>query len=194
MDMAPTYVIACVCLSSCSIDKKIAHCCFYIDKIKNKKIKNASRIAVFGCTTGNILIIFGGRGLISRTTGPKPGLLVHIWCTHPPPPHPPPPPKKKNREQVTFWVKWVFWNHCKEHTFSFNLMLKSSSYSSYFLRYDHLCKTVSNFAGSGILRNQPFKFPTPTFPTPITPKCLKISQKLHGGDRKYIKVCKKQKS
>ena len=39
--MTPTYIIVCVCgcvcVSSCSIDKKIAHCCFYIDKIKNKK-------------------------------------------------------------------------------------------------------------------------------------------------------------
>ena len=30
-----------------------------------------------------------------------------------------------------------FWYHCKEHTFSFNLIPKSSSYS-YFLRYDLL--------------------------------------------------------
>ena len=37
MTQSPTYIIVCVCVSSCSIDKKIAHCCFYIDKIKNKK-------------------------------------------------------------------------------------------------------------------------------------------------------------
>ena len=50
--MTSIYIIVCVRISSCSIDKKIAHCCFSIDKIKNKK--TASRIAVFGCTTGNI--------------------------------------------------------------------------------------------------------------------------------------------
>ena len=33
-----------------------------------------------------------------------------------------------------------FWYHCKEHTFSFNVIPKSSSYSSYFLRYARLCK------------------------------------------------------
>ena len=42
--MTPTYIINCVCVSSCSIDKQIAYCCFYIDRIKNKKI--ALRIAV----------------------------------------------------------------------------------------------------------------------------------------------------
>ena len=46
--MTPTYIIVCVCVSSNSIDKKIAHCCFYIDKIKNKKLH---RTAIFGCTT-----------------------------------------------------------------------------------------------------------------------------------------------
>ena len=44
-----------VCISSWSIDKKIAHCCFSVDKITNKRrIMHSS----FGCTTGNILIIF----------------------------------------------------------------------------------------------------------------------------------------
>ena len=33
--------------------------------------------------------------------------------------------------------KMSFWYHCKEHTHSFNLIPKSSSYS-YFLIYDHL--------------------------------------------------------
>ena len=34
-------VCVCVCVSYCSIDKKIAQCCFYIDKIKNKKMQHA---------------------------------------------------------------------------------------------------------------------------------------------------------
>ena len=39
----PTYIIVCVCVcvSYCSIAKKIAHCCFYIDKIKNEKMQHA---------------------------------------------------------------------------------------------------------------------------------------------------------
>ena len=45
-----------------------------------------------------------------------------------------------------------FWYHCKEHTFNF--IPKSSPYSSYFLRYNHL-------SGSVILRNLPLKFPIP---------------------------------
>ena len=54
-DMTPTYVIVCVCVcvSSCSFDKKIAHCCFSTDKIKNKN----TCIPVFGCTTGNTLML-----------------------------------------------------------------------------------------------------------------------------------------
>ena len=45
----------------------------------------------------------------------------------------------QNREQVTFWVKWVFGIIVRSTLiFSFNLIPKSSSYS-YFLRYDHLC-------------------------------------------------------
>ena len=43
----------------------------------------------------------------------------------------------QNREQVTFWVKISFWYHCKEHTVSFNMVPKLSSYhtfNSYFLR------------------------------------------------------------
>ena len=35
-DDSNLYHCLCVCVSSCSIDKKIAHCYFYIDKIKNK--------------------------------------------------------------------------------------------------------------------------------------------------------------
>ena len=34
--------------------------------------------------------------------------------------------------------KMSFWYDCKEHTFSFNLVPKSSFYF-YFLRYDHFC-------------------------------------------------------
>ena len=41
--MTPTYIIVCVCVSSNSTDKKIAHCCFYIDKIKDKKMHRAQQ-------------------------------------------------------------------------------------------------------------------------------------------------------
>ena len=39
--MTPAYIIVCVCITSCSFDKKIAHCCFYCDEIKNKKLRCA---------------------------------------------------------------------------------------------------------------------------------------------------------
>ena len=91
----------------------------------------------------------------------------------------------------------VFWYHCKEHTFSFNLISKSSSYASYILRYD-------SFSESVILRNRPLKFPIPIV-LDLTGcknaaffffvgKCLKIGQKLHRGDRKHKKYVKKKKS
>ena len=32
-----------------------------------------------------------------------------------------------------------FWYHCKEHSYNFNLIPKTSSYSSYFLKHYHLC-------------------------------------------------------
>ena len=47
-----------LCISSCSLNNKIAHCCFSIDKTKNKK--NMSCIAVFGCVTGNRLAFLLG--------------------------------------------------------------------------------------------------------------------------------------
>ena len=57
--MTPTYKIVCVCVYILtSIDKNIAHYCFSIDKIKNKK--TAPRTAVFPLTTGNIPIILFG--------------------------------------------------------------------------------------------------------------------------------------
>ena len=37
-DRPPTDAFFCVCISSCSVDKKIAHCSFSIDKTKNKKV------------------------------------------------------------------------------------------------------------------------------------------------------------
>ena len=42
-DRPPTYMygIVFVCISSCSVDKKIEHCCSTIDKIKNKKLHRA---------------------------------------------------------------------------------------------------------------------------------------------------------
>ena len=33
----PKYIIVCVCMSSCSIFKKVVHCCFCINKIEHKK-------------------------------------------------------------------------------------------------------------------------------------------------------------
>ena len=51
---------------------------------------------------------------------------IHITCDALP----------QNREQVAFWVKWVFVIIVRG-PFSFNLVSKSGSY---FLRYDHLCK------------------------------------------------------
>ena len=56
--MTLTYKIVCVCISSCSIDKKIVHSCFSIDKIKDKE--TAPHIVVFPLTIGNIPIIFFG--------------------------------------------------------------------------------------------------------------------------------------
>ena len=41
-----------MCISSRSLDKKIAHCCFSIDKM------TASRTTVFGHATGNVLSFF----------------------------------------------------------------------------------------------------------------------------------------
>ena len=38
-----------------------------------------------------------------------------------------------------------FWYHCEEPIFSFNLIRKSSSYSSYFSSYDHLCLRLKQF-------------------------------------------------
>ena len=53
--------------------------------------------------------------------------LYHMWCT----------PVKQGTSDIL--GKTSFWCHCMEHTFSFNLTPISSSYSSYFLRHDHLC-------------------------------------------------------
>ena len=56
-------------------------------------------------------------------------------------------------------------------------------------------ETVSGFSGSVILRNQPLKFPILQFwiwqaaenAESFAEKYLKISQQLHGGDRKHIR-------
>ena len=61
-------------------------------------------------------------------------------------------------------------------------------------------KIFGGFSESVILRNQPLKFPTIPIVLDLkgcrkcrifVGKCLEISQKLHGGDRTHIKVCKK---
>ena len=44
----------CVCIPSCSVDKKIAHCYFSTDKMKMKKK------ALLGRAAGNILIFLFG--------------------------------------------------------------------------------------------------------------------------------------
>ena len=73
--------------------------------------------------------------------------------THPPKKSwiPPPPGADATDDSLYMWgtpteqgacdflSKMSLWYHCKKHPFSFNLIPKSSSYSSYFLRYDHLC-------------------------------------------------------
>ena len=56
----------------------------------------------------------------------------------------------------------------------------------------HVYKTISGFSGCVILRNGPFKFPTPIVldRTFLGVKCLKISQKLHENDKNissYVK-------
>ena len=69
-----------------------------------------------------------------------------------------------------------------------------------------LYKTVSGSSGSVILTYWPLKFPIPIF-LDMTGcrkccfffffgggECLKLSQKLHGGDKKHIKMYKKQKT
>ena len=110
----------------------------------------------------------------------------------------------QNREQMTFWVKWVFGIIVRSILSVLSLYQNLNSYSYRFLRYDHLCIrpwAVSlevwflEFASSYSYKcwiwqaaeNDNFFF---LF---LVVKCLKISQKLHGSDRKHIKVCKKKK-
>ena len=53
-------------------------------------------------------------------------------------------------------------------------------------------KTVSIFSGNVILRNWPLKFLVPIV-LDLTEKCLKISQKLHKGDKNILRNVKKKK-
>ena len=94
-----------------------------------------------------------------------------------------------------------FWYHCKEHIFSFNLIPKSSSYS-YFLRYDYLCikpRAVSLevwFWEISLKVSYSHSFGFDRLQKMLNffvGKCLKINQKLHGSDRKHIKLLKKKK-
>ena len=56
--------------------------------------------------------------------------------------------------------KMSFWYHCKEHTYSFNLIPKSSSQSSLLFEiWPFMCETFSIFSGSVISRNRPLKLP-----------------------------------
>ena len=66
----------------------------------------------------------------------------------------------QNREQVIFrWSEFLVFY--KEHTVSFNLTTKSSSYSYIFEIRPFVYKTLSGFSGSVILRNLPLKLPIP---------------------------------
>ena len=103
-----------------------------------------------------------------------------MWCT----------PSKQGTSDIL--GKMNFWYNCKEHT------NKSSSNSSYFLKYNHFC--ISVLSGSVIWRHQPLNFPIPNVriwqaaenAEFFVGKCLKINQKSHGGERKHIKVHKKK--
>ena len=114
---------------------------------------------------------------------------TNMWCT-----------PTKNREQVTFWAKWVF-GIIVRSTFSFTkfilLLFEIQSFAN---------KNASSFSGSVILGNRPLKLPCDFEKSAFKAsysysfgfhrlrkmqnffvgKCLKISQKLHGGDRKHI--------
>ena len=91
--------LTCLCVSSCSIDKtckKTTHCSFLLIKLKNKtkqnkkqnktkkktKNKNASSIAVFECTTGNILNNFLNLSVFSkRWNYTQHHKIQHVSCT-----------------------------------------------------------------------------------------------------------------
>ena len=98
--------------------------------------------------------------------------------------------------------KISFWYHCKKRTCSFNLIPKSSSYFSYFLRYDHLCiRLYKRFLWKYDFEKSAFKVSS-SIVLDMTgykkfrffcEKCLKICQMLYGGDRKHIKVWKTTK-
>ena len=105
--------------------------------------------------------------------------------------------------------KMGFWYHRKEHTFSFNVIPKSSSYSSYLLRCDNLCLrplAVSLEVWLWEIGLKIFLFLFPIFWNVtgsrkcriFVRKCLKISQKLHRQVieviLRYVRCVKKQKS
>ena len=58
---------------------------------------------------------------------------TYMWCT----------PTKQGTSDIL--GKMSFWYHCEVYSFSFNLIQKSSSYSSYFSSYDHLCLRLKQF-------------------------------------------------
>ena len=135
-----------------------------------------------------VMLLTGQLGLFAKlksTSSVISCVWARKWCT----------PTKQGTSDIL--GKMSFWYHCMEHTFSFNLIPKSSSYSSYLLRYDPVYKTVGGFSGSVILRNLPLKFPSFGYDRlqmmqNFCGKMFEISQKLHGGDRNHIKVCKKK--
>ena len=89
------------------------------------------------------------------------------------------------------------WYHCNEHTFSFNLIPNLLLFEIQFVY-----KTKSGYSESVILRNRPLKLPHPLvldltgcrkYRIFFVGKCLEISQKLHGGERKHISIDRKSK-
>ena len=81
--MTPTYIIVCMCISSCSFDEKITQCCFLLINLKmekknQQKPHSAYNVAVLGCTTGNILVFFFGLTLGIFTSSHA---SVHILLT-----------------------------------------------------------------------------------------------------------------
>ena len=75
-DRTSTYVIVCVCLFSYSIDKKIAHCCFLLIKLK---IKNCIMHSSFRVSCWKHTYFLGGA---LRLRLPKGQLSTLLLCTH----------------------------------------------------------------------------------------------------------------
>ena len=113
--------------------------------------------------------------------------LLYMWCT----------PQKQGTSDIL--GKMRFWCHCKGHTFSFDNKIKFILLL--FEIWPFVYKTGHCFSGSVILRNWPLNFLI-LIVLDMTDcrkcgffvgKLLKNCQKLHGSNRKYIMVHKKEK-